>query len=87
MEELKQLKRFPSVMYDLPIGNIKQQVLKLDSEDLLKMFGSPIGTRTRNYYFRLNKEYAILTYCKDNNWILEYTGENVREELFKCLSV
>lgn len=87
MEDFKQLKRFPSVMYDIPIGDIKQQVLELDIEELKNKFGSPIGTRTRNYYFRYNKEYAILTYFKGNNWVLDYTGDSVLEELLKCLSV
>lgn len=87
MKEFKQLKRFPSVMYDIPIGNIKQQVLELNAEDLLKIFGEPIGTRTRNYYFRFNQEYAILTYFNGNNWVLDYTGESIKEELVKRLFV
>lgn len=86
MEEFKQLKRFPSVMYDVPIADIKQQVLELNTEDLLELFGKPIGTRTRNYYFRYNQEYAILTYFRGNEWILDYTGENIKEEIFKRLN-
>lgn len=87
MEEFKQLKRFPSVMYDIPIADIKQEVLEINTEDLLVLFGKPVGTRTRNYYFRYNKEYAVLTHFKGNNWLLDYTGDNVKEEVVKRLLV
>lgn len=82
---MKQLKRFPSIMYDIPIGDIKHKVVKVQLEKLTPILGKPIGTRNYNYYFRTDKEYAVFSSFDGSVWLLDYTHDSIKDEVLNLL--
>ena len=82
---MKQLKRMPSIMYNIPIGDIKHIVVKVQLEKLTPILGKPVGTRNYNYYFRTDKEYAVFSSFNGSDWLLEYTNDSIKVEVLDLL--
>lgn len=82
---MKQLKRMPSIIYDIPIGDIKHIVVKVQLEKLTPILGKPVGTRNYNYYFRADTEYAVFSSFNGSEWLLEYTNDSIKNEVLDLL--
>lgn len=82
---MKQLKRFPSIMYNIPIQDIKHIVVEIPYHQLTSKLGKPIGQRNYNYYFRSGEEYAVLSSFDGCKWLLDYTGDSIKIEVLDII--
>ena len=82
---MKQIKRFPSLFYDIPFNEIKHIYIKHDIMVLINShLGAPVGRDMFSYYWKGNS-YVVLSTFDGVTFTLDYLDEEDKNNVLKIL--